>query len=878
MRSGVAAAPSADRASFSLARFPSGASRMISTPRCDQMSGNRSNSSGRADASTMHGRSASAASAESRNAIVGRSPQCRSSRTITTGPRSHDATRKSRNAELVWSAMRRCRRRRRRPRAEADARAGDERRARELAQELRHVRRERLLDARGDGGGDLVAPRVHRRAVDDAGRAPHELREHAERRSRARRVAARDPHRRRLGPVAEAAQELVADARLADARGAREHDGPRARLARALVVVGRQGGELALAADARRLAPEERARGAGERLRARPARGGGRGGAVAGERLGGALAHEHVAFAFALAVDLEARAEEAGGHLVDADRRRVARQRVGHGLALQRERAIEERADGERGAIVAEARGDGDRRVRQHGAEGERRARGAEGEIGRGAAALERRDDGAVGERLGRRAVRHERAPHEIERRTLRLDELGPVRRVPRRAREQDAEQPLLEAGQRRRPAAGLARAVDGRRDRAEVVDLRRERGAVGRARRRVLRQHALDEIVDTPIEPRHERREARRRLEHDPHEHRQEILGLERRPPREHDEQQHRERVDVGRRIDIGEPARLLRRHVVRRADHDAGRGERELPAGARDAEVDDLGLREVAVDEEDVRRLDVAVHDADRVREAEALGDAADERDGLRRGELAALQAGGEILALEPLHREVGPAVVVAVRDVADDRVVPQRREEPRLTQEARGVALAGVRAEELDRDEAARRAVARAVHLAHGAAAREGLELEAIVEDAHASSPRRSREPAKHLAPLALDAAVVRRDAGLAEVAELGHDGPREHEELGRGRAGRGRGAPSPRARRASPSRAAARGRCASPKAPAQAAREAQSSAAGRPARAARQASTTTRAFRSRARPSSTRSARRRVLRLRLRPRRLHRSARG
>ena len=60
----------------------------------------------------------------------------------------------------------------------------------------------------------------------------------------------------------------------------------------------------------------------------------------------------------------------------------------------------------------------------------------------------------------------------------------------------------------------------------------------------------------------------------------------------------------------------------------------------------------------EEQVLRLDVAVDDAARVRDAERLGRPARQRDGLGDGERPALEPRREVLALEPLHREVALA----------------------------------------------------------------------------------------------------------------------------------------------------------------------------------------------------------------------------
>ena len=94
-----------------------------------------------------------------------------------------------------------------------------------------------------------------------------------------------------------------------------------------------------------------------------------------------------------------------------------------------------------------------------------------------------------------------------------------------------------------------------------------------------------------------------------------------------EHLEQHAAERVDVGAGIDIGEPARLLGRHVARGPDRDPRRGHQVvglevvgqhlvvLAAHLRHAPVEHVGLAEVA--EHDVLGLEVAVHDPVRVGE---------------------------------------------------------------------------------------------------------------------------------------------------------------------------------------------------------------------------------------------------------------------
>jgi hypothetical protein len=114
-------------------------------------------------------------------------------------------------------------------------------------------------------------------------------------------------------------------------------------------------------------------------------------------------------------------------------------------------------------------------------------------------------------------------------------------------------------------------------------------------------------------------------------------------------------ERPDVRPRVDVLGRAHLLGRHVERRA-HQRGRPRhRPWPGPARvghlrDAEVEHLD-RELAVrapDAEEVRRLEVAVDDAERVRVGDGLAGLKDELDRLLDGQRAAL--------LDP-RREIPP-----------------------------------------------------------------------------------------------------------------------------------------------------------------------------------------------------------------------------
>src|SRR5205085_7243668 len=78
-----------------------------------------------------------------------------------------------------------------------------------------------------------------------------------------------------------------------------------------------------------------------------------------------------------------------------------------------------------------------------------------------------------------------------------------------------------------------------------------------------------------------------------------------------------HAERVDVGARVD-GLALHLLWPHVRRRADHAACRGQALLVVDELgDSEVEDLRL--ASVGDEDVVGLDVAVDDAEVVRDAD-------------------------------------------------------------------------------------------------------------------------------------------------------------------------------------------------------------------------------------------------------------------
>ncbi|MFO0628605.1 MAG: hypothetical protein U0325_23730 [Polyangiales bacterium] len=174
-----------------------------------------------------------------------------------------------------------------------------------------------------------------------------------------------------------------------------------------------------------------------------------------------------------------------------------------------------------------------------------------------------------------------------------------------------------------------------------------------------------------------------------------------------------------------------LLRGHVERRADAARGAVVLLVEQVRRDAEVEDLHPRRavVGVGDEEVRGLEVAVHDALRVHLVERAGDLLQERgDGARRDARALvplpLDELREVLALQELHHQKGDrrgAVDVAVDDLHDVVAVDARAGGGLAVEplDARGVREAlGV--QELQREAAPRELVLDLVDLGHPAAA--------------------------------------------------------------------------------------------------------------------------------------------------------------
>ena len=132
------------------------------------------------------------------------------------------------------------------------------------------------------------------------------------------------------------------------------------------------------------------------------------------------------------------------------------------------------------------------------------------------------------------------------------------------------------------------------------------------------------------------------------------------------------------------------------------------------------------------DVGRLQVTVHDAGLVRGLERIGNLARDRQRLRGGNGAAIDALREVFPLHQLHdeRHVPSGVVRRIFEAVDlrDVRVIQGRKRPRLTIEAgEPLGIEGQRAgQDLQRDVAAQPRIARPVHFPHAARPERGNDL--------------------------------------------------------------------------------------------------------------------------------------------------------
>src|SRR2546428_1570321 len=131
-------------------------------------------------------------------------------------------------------------------------------------------------------------------------------------------------------------------------------------------------------------------------------------------------------------------------------------------------------------------------------------------------------------------------------------------------------------------------------------------------------------------------------------------------------------EGVDVGARV-AASTADLLRRDVVRRADRgrEAEPGDPPCRFVQRDAEIDDL--HQPRRGDQDVLRLEVAMHDSVLVHVLQRLADLL--RDGERASggqRMLLLHELAQALALHQLHRHVHPALVAGLEELDDVGVI--------------------------------------------------------------------------------------------------------------------------------------------------------------------------------------------------------------
>jgi hypothetical protein len=628
----------------------------------------------------------------------------------------------------------------RRPQLHAGIAGGGD--ADHLAEELGHPLRLLGGQVAGHPRAQLGGAHGGRLTVEQRGGLAQRGDDEAEGRTGAHRIAARHPHLDgrvgRAGARAQLVEELTPETRLADAGGTGEQHHARHRLGDALLVQRHQRRQLALAADEGcRLAQQ----GPGG-LGLRP---------LAAQRQ-----------AERVAADVEARVEQTGGDLVETHRHGAALGRLAVG-AQQRRRGVDDLAERQPRAQHRAAGGHRHRGVGHHLAHVQRAAGSAHRQIAGPARRHQHGRDRAVEQRLDPRAgalgdvpqVAHHRVLLEIEpgRRRgggrLRLaarpaadgDLLGGVDPPgQRRGRQHHRDQPPLRRAERGgRRGARRRGAGHGELDALQRRDHRR---AVGRPRRRVLRQHRGDQPLERARHLGPLLADGRHLGEDHARHDREDVAGGEERPSEEALAEDTTEGEDVGRRGHRAIAARLLGRHVSRRPDHVAGLREvGERAPGVHHAEVHQLDPLDGTALEEQVGGLDVAVDQTAGVKLGERAGDLLGEGERLGDGERLARQPLRQILALEPLHDQVAlPVGEVAVRDVRHHAGVVDLGEDLGLAREALADVV-GARREDLERDGSAAHPVVGAEHRPHAAAAGLTLDVEAVGDHGAGSQHGRS-----------------------------------------------------------------------------------------------------------------------------------------
>ena len=196
---------------------------------------------------------------------------------------------------------------------------------------------------------------------------------------------------------------------------------------------------------------------------------------------------------------------------------------------------------------------------------------------------------------------------------------------------------------------------------------------------------------------------------------------SLERQPPAQHLVGHHADRVEVGRGGDVG-GQRLLGRHVGGRADGHPGRGlellRRRPVQRLGDPEVGDLDVP--LLGDQEVLRLEVAVHDVLLLGGGEAGEEVVQDHDHLLGPQLAHVRA--QRAAAQVLHRDVRRALGEERLIDDDDVRVAERAGDVRLAQEALDQLriLGAERRQLLERHQPLQIGLARQVDRGHAAAA--------------------------------------------------------------------------------------------------------------------------------------------------------------
>jgi hypothetical protein len=204
----------------------------------------------------------------------------------------------------------------------------------------------------------------------------------------------------------------------------------------------------------------------------------------------------------------------------------------------------------------------------------------------------------------------------------------------------------------------------------------------------RILREERLDEEHERlGHRDADERPQVRCGVIDDPHPDAEDIGPLERPHAGDALEEDDAKAEEIGPGIDAGRVTHLFWRHVERRSEHGLRRRSRELTALDPDEpEVEELGPFHSASRQVHVARPQVAMHAPEPMRMRERPAQAQTERARCLPSDRSATEALLQILAFEPLHREIHPAGCLSVPDVPDNGVMIEPRERLCLAAEAR------------------------------------------------------------------------------------------------------------------------------------------------------------------------------------------------